>query len=128
VVADHLSRLGLEANPSEELSTDDSFPNEQLLAISQQAAPWYADMVNFKVCGVLLPRLSYQKRKKFFTDVKYYVWEEPFLYKLCRDGIYGRLLSEEEVRSVLHHWHASTYGGHFGPDKIIVKVFQVGFY
>ena len=28
VVADHLSRLGLEANPSEELSTDDSFPSK----------------------------------------------------------------------------------------------------
>jgi len=34
VVADHLSRLGLGATPSEELPIDDSFPNEQLFTIS----------------------------------------------------------------------------------------------
>jgi len=56
------------------------------------------------------------------------VWEDPFLYKLRRDGIYRRCLLEEEVHSVLHHYHASTYGGHFGPDKTITKVLQAGFY
>jgi len=38
VVADHLSRLGPEAAPSEELPVDNSFPNDQLFFISQQAA------------------------------------------------------------------------------------------
>jgi len=52
VVADHLSRLGPEATPREEIPIDDSFPDEQLLAISHQATPWYVDLVNFKVCGV----------------------------------------------------------------------------
>jgi len=39
VVADHVSRLGPESTPIEEPSFDDSFPDKQLLAISQQAAP-----------------------------------------------------------------------------------------
>ena len=47
VVADHLSRLGPEVTPREELHIDDSFPDEQLLAISHQATPWFADLVNF---------------------------------------------------------------------------------
>jgi len=34
VVADHLSRLGPEATPSEELPIDISFPDEQLFTIS----------------------------------------------------------------------------------------------
>jgi len=29
---------------------------------------------------------------------------------------------------VLHHCHASTYGGHFRPHKTITKVLHVGFY
>jgi len=55
VVANHLSHLSIESTLSEELPVDDSFPDEQLLFISQQAAPWHADMVNFKVCGMLPP-------------------------------------------------------------------------
>jgi len=74
VVTNHLSRLVPESTPNEELSINDSFPDEKLLAISQQAALWYANMVNFKVCGVLTQGLSYQQKKKFFTDAKYYVW------------------------------------------------------
>jgi len=95
VVADHLSHLGPEATPREEIPIDNSFPDEQLLAISHQATPWYADLVNFKVCGVLPPGLSHQRRKKFFPDTKYYVWEEPLLYKLCRNGVYRCLLEDE---------------------------------
>jgi len=60
VVADHLSCLGPDVTPREELPTNDSFPDEQLLAISHQANPWFADLVNFKVCWVLQPGLSYQ--------------------------------------------------------------------
>ena len=97
VVVDHLSRLGLEETPSEKVPIDDSFPDEQLLAISHQATPWYADLVNFKVCGVLQPSLSHQQSKKFFFDAKYFVWEEPLLYKLCGNGVYRRCLPEDEV-------------------------------
>jgi len=68
------------------------------------------------------------KKKKFFSDAKYCVWEEPFLYKLCRDGIYKRCLPEDEVCSVLYHCHTSTYGGHFELNKITAKVLQAGFY
>ena len=128
VVEDHLSRLGPEVTPREELPIDDSFPDEKLLAISQQATPWFADLVNFKVCGVLPPGLSHQQRKKFFSDAKYYVWEEPLLYKLCGDGVYRRCLPNDEVQSVLHHCHATTYGGHFGAEKTVAKVLQAGFY
>ena len=128
VVADHLSYLGPEATPSEELHINDSFPNEQLLVISDQATPRYADLVNVKLCGVLPPGLYHQQRKKFLSDTRYYIWEEPLLYKLCGDGVYKRCLPEDEVESVLYHCHAATYGGHFGVEKAIAKVLQVGFY
>jgi len=60
VVTDYLSHLGPEATPTEELPIDNSFLDDQLLAISHQAVPWYVDWVNFKVCGVMQTRLSYQ--------------------------------------------------------------------
>jgi len=39
VVVDHFSRLGSETTSSKELPIDDSFPDEQLVAISHQATP-----------------------------------------------------------------------------------------
>ena len=80
--------------PGEELPLDDSFPYEQLFAISKEATQWYRDLVNFKMCRVLPVRLTDQQRKTLFADVKYYVWEEPFLYKLCGDGIHRTCLPE----------------------------------
>ena len=38
------------------------------------------------------------------------------------------MLPEDEVQSVWYHCHASTYDGHFGPNKAILKALKVGFY
>ncbi len=68
VVADHLSRLRhKDLEETEELPIDDSFLDDYLLALSQ--IPWYADFVNFLVCRILTPNMSYQQRKKFLHDV-----------------------------------------------------------
>jgi len=45
-----------------------------------------------------------------------------------RDGAYRSCLPKDEVCSVLHHYHASTYDDHFSLDKMIAKVLQAGFY
>jgi len=91
-------------------------------------APWYADLVNFEAYGAMPTGLSYQQRKRFFSNAKYYVWEEPILYKLCGEGVYRRCFPEDEAPSVLHYCHASAYGGHVGPNMTIAKVLQAGFY
>jgi len=97
VVADHFSRLGPEETPSEEIPIGDSFSSEQFLAIFHQATPWYVDLVNFKACGVFPSSLSHQQRKKFLTDAKYHIWEEPLPYNLCGDVVHRRYLPEDGV-------------------------------
>ena len=100
---------------------DDYFKGELLLQNSS-LTPWYADFVNYLVCGVLLPNLSYQQKKKFISDVKYYYWEEPLFYKRCGDRLIRRCLPEDEVQDVLLHYHSFEYGGHFNSTKIAAKV------
>ncbi|XP_070003043.1 uncharacterized protein [Nicotiana sylvestris] len=52
-VADHLSRLEEEGRPHDGLEINDSFPDEQLLAISMTRMPWFANLVNYLVSGIV---------------------------------------------------------------------------
>ncbi|XP_075096506.1 uncharacterized protein LOC142174584 [Nicotiana tabacum] len=95
----------------------ETFPNEQLLAITSSTSPWYADYVNFIVSGVTLPELTLDNRRRFLHDVRFYMWDEPFLYKFCADQLVRRCVPEEEMNAILHSCHASPYGGHHGGDR-----------
>ena len=129
LVADHLSRLEQrERGDNVMVSITEEFPNEKLLALQTCDAPWYADFVNYLVSAVVPSNLSYQQKKKFFSDVKYYLWEDLFLYKYCSNQIIGRRVLEEEMRSILQHCHFREVGGHFGAIKTTAKVLQSSFY
>lgn len=53
---------------------------------------------------------------------------EPYLFKICPDGMLRRCVPNEEILDILRHCHSSDYGGHFGGDKTAAKVLQCGFY
>ncbi|XP_058009248.1 uncharacterized protein LOC131183153 [Hevea brasiliensis] len=57
---------------------------------------------------VLPPNMSYQQRKKFLYDVRFYTWEELLLYKRCNDGLIRRCTPEEDVENILQHYHSSS--------------------
>ena len=61
VVAGRLSHLALEAAPTKEIPIDGSVPDYHLFTISHRETSWYANLVNFKACGVMLIGLSYQQ-------------------------------------------------------------------
>ncbi|CAM8929018.1 unnamed protein product [Rhodiola kirilowii] len=109
LVADHLSRLELGELDREEdkLPMTDSLAGEELMSIDVDNVPWYADFVNFLACGILPPDLSHNQKRKFLSDVKRYFWDDPFLYRLCADGLYrtctsGQVeISNREIKSIL---------------------------
>nr|GEW06638.1 hypothetical protein [Tanacetum cinerariifolium] len=94
LATDHLSRL---ENPDLETLNEeairDSFPDEYLMAVYVKETfedPWYADYANFLVSRIIPHRLTYHLRKKFLSDVKHYMWDDPYLFKSCPDGIIRR--------------------------------------
>ncbi|CAM8983484.1 unnamed protein product [Rhodiola kirilowii] len=109
LVADHLSRLELGELDREEdkLPMTDSLAGEELMSIDVDNVPWYADFINFLACGILPPDLSHNQKRKFLSDVKRYFWDDPFLYRLCADGLYrtctsGQVeISNREIKSIL---------------------------
>ena len=100
-VADHLSWLEQE-EVRPDLVIQEAFPDKQLFACEIKL-PWYADIVNFLDCKVLPPDLTYHQRKKFLHDVKYFLWDEPLLFKRCPDQIIRSCVPEEEMQAILHH-------------------------
>ena len=71
-VVDHLSRLEDEAmiELGEKSEIDDTFPDEQILASSQDLIPWFADFTNYLASDIVPPDLSFHQRKKFMHDVQ----------------------------------------------------------
>ncbi|GJT25984.1 reverse transcriptase domain-containing protein [Tanacetum coccineum] len=103
VAADHLSRL--ENNEtSDDSEVDDNFPGETLMEINTKDEPWFADFANYLVGNIIPKGMTYQQKNKFFSDLKHYFWEEPYLFKVCSDG------------------------GHYGPNITAKKVLDSGFY
>ena len=76
---------------------NETFYGEHLLSVASKELPWFADIENYLVSGVLAYELDYQQRKKFLHDIKFYYWEEPLLYKRCVDGLIRRCIPQDEV-------------------------------
>ncbi|GJY13614.1 hypothetical protein Tco_0382923 [Tanacetum coccineum] len=84
VAADHLSRIENDES-SDDNDVDDNFPRETLMEINTKDKPWFADFANYLVAEVIPKGMTYQQKNKFFSDLKHYFWEEPYLFKVGED-------------------------------------------
>ena len=96
--------------------------------MSRVEAPWYADYANFLVGGIILIDLSYPQRNKFQRDVRMYVWDDPYLFKRCNDGVLRRCIASWEVANILEQCHNTPYSGHYGASRTASRVFECRFY
>ncbi|XP_026384770.1 uncharacterized protein LOC113280346 [Papaver somniferum] len=98
VVDDHLSRI-LDESRDDERPIDDTFPDEQLFSIS--VLPWFDDIVNYLVTGQMPDHWSKQDKAKFLSGVKYFFWDDLYLFKYFPDQIIRRCIPDNEISSVL---------------------------
>lgn len=124
VVADHLSRLVRE---EEALPLTETFPDEQLFGI-EVSEPWYADIVNYLVTRTFPTDLPRSQREKLKKWSRYYIWDEPYLWKRCVDQIIRRCVPENEHKSILTFCHSEVCGGHFGSRRTALKILDAGFF
>ena len=81
----------------------------------------------YLACGVVPPEFSYQQRRKLRTDCRFYIWDDPLLFRKGADMIIRRCVPEIEQGGVMGKWHASPNGGHFAGDRTTHKILQSGF-
>ncbi|GJR78119.1 reverse transcriptase domain-containing protein [Tanacetum coccineum] len=113
---------------SDDSEVDDNFPGETLMEINTRNEPWFADFANYLVGDIIPKGMTYQQKNKFFSDLKHYFWEEPYLFKVCFDGMIRRCVSGPETRTILDQCHHGPTGGHYGPNVTAKKVLDSGFY
>lgn len=132
MATNHLSRL--EDPKKESLSDkdiDDKFPNESLYrfdTVRDKDPLWFANFANYLVVSTLPKWFMYQQRKKFFADLKHYVWYDPFLIRICANQIIGRCVPCYEGWHILVHCHSGPAGRHFNANRIAGKVLKLSFY
>ncbi|GJT26337.1 reverse transcriptase domain-containing protein [Tanacetum coccineum] len=110
---------------------DDNFPDKTLINVSsteEDKIPWFADFANYLVGKILRKGLTYAQRCKFFLKLKHYFWDEPYLFKMCPDGMIRRCVYGAETRKTLDECHHGSTGGHYCPSTTAKKVFDAGFY
>ena len=126
IVADHLSCLTFEDRSTSSTPIQDTFPDEQLMAI--KALPWYADIINYLVTGKILEQWSTQDKKKFLSIARHFFFDNPYFFKYCADQVVRRCISNEEVSPILASCHSEACGGHFSSQKTAHKILSSGFY
>ncbi|CAM8968884.1 unnamed protein product [Rhodiola kirilowii] len=123
-VADHLSRLVREEDTGQITET---FPDEHLYALTGKL-PWYAPIMNYLVGGKFPPSYSKAQCLKLKHDSKYYVWDDPYLWKFGVDQILRRCIPDDKIAYELSFCHEHACGGHFGPKRTSRKILDSGFY
>ncbi|GKA81033.1 reverse transcriptase domain-containing protein [Tanacetum coccineum] len=132
LAADHLSRL---ENPHEgdleKKEIKETFPLETLGIISSHnysSTLWFFDIVNYHAGNFVVKGMSSQQKKKFFKDVKYYFWDDPYLFKIFVDQVIRRCVHGQEAVDILTACHNGPTEGHHGVNYTAKKVFDSGFY
>ncbi|GKE00733.1 reverse transcriptase domain-containing protein [Tanacetum coccineum] len=125
LAADQLSRL---ENPHqgdlEKKEINETFPLETLGMISfhgDSSTPWFADIANYHAGNFVLKGMSSQQKKKLFKDVKHYFWDDPYLFRICKDQVIRRCVYGQEAIDILTACHNGPTGGHHGANYTAKK-------
>jgi hypothetical protein len=98
-IADHLSRIQFE-NP-QELPINNSLRDDMLLKITS-SDPWYANIINFIVSGYVPPG---ENKRKLIYKSRLHIWDKPYLYRVCSDGLLRRCVLAEEGIKIIEQCH-----------------------
>ena len=69
-----------------------------------------------------------ESKKKLVHESRRHLWDAPYLYRVCADGLLRRCVPTAEGQKIIEKCHAAPYGGHYGVFRTQAKIWQSGFY
>ena len=119
-MVDHLLRMQVQGS---DLPINDYLRDDTLLKVTT-SNPWYANLVSFMVTGYIPPG---EDKKKLIHLSRFHLWNDPYLFKVCANGLLRRCIPLCETRKILERCHSSPDGGHYRAFRIHAIVWQSGF-
>ena len=110
----------------------DNFPDEVILALiivkDMFLEPWFADIGNYLVVFVIPPSFLKFERTKLKSEVNYYVWKHPILWRIASDQVIRKCVPDTEIPFVLELCHSSPFDGHYVTQRMGRNVLDYGLY
>jgi len=119
LVANHLSRI---ESKVDQVPISDKFLDDFLYSLNiVTTAPWFANILNYLVSSVVPENFSKSQANKLKSDAKYYMWDDPYLWRFSSDQVIRRCVTEQEIPHILNCCHNYAIGGHFGPRELLER-------
>jgi len=109
---------------TKEPSINDFLQDDMLLKV-KTSHPWYANIINFIVSGYVALG---ENRKKLTYESRRHLWDAPYLYQVCTDGLLRRCVPTIEGQKIIEKCQAAPYGGHYGVFRTQANIWQGGFF
>ena len=90
---------------------NDSLRDDMIYGINR-SDPWYADIVNYMVSSYVPPGAN---KKNLIQESRSHIWDEPYLFRVCSDGLLRRCVTTEEGWKIIdrcHHHHMEVIMEH----------------
>ena len=69
-----------------------------------------------------------ESKKKLSYESRRHLWDAPYLYRVCADGLLRCCVPMAEGQKIIEKCHAAPYGGHYGVFRTQAKIWHSGFY
>jgi hypothetical protein len=68
-----------------------------------------------------------ENKKMLQAESRHHLWDDPYLYRICSDGLLRRCVPTAEGVQIIEKCHAALYGGHYGAFRTQAKIWQCRF-
>ena len=73
--------------------------------------------------------MYHQGRTKGSSSMKVIsTWDEPYLFRVCSNGLLRKCVPAEEGIKIIERCHSSPYGGHYGAFRTHAKIWHSGLF
>ena len=89
---EHVYVIGLYVENSQDTLAVDCFaePEHYVAAIKKRYSymPWFAEIANLLAAEKDHVEFTVNEKRKFLSDAKLYFWDELFMYRHCKEGVF----------------------------------------